>query len=235
MSDAVSANTGAARHWWPWLAAFLPFPFAAWFVAGPFVAPDAYLRFMAPEGPHETLQLVPLAVCIVASGYILLRGTAGRDPLLRTWCWLALLGSAYAFGEEASWGQHLLGWDTPQTWAELNRQEETNLHNVSPVFDQLPRLLLNLFSIVGGIVLPLALLLRPSLLGSGTLRLMVPPLAALPTAVMAQLARLPVTLPELFDNIGRRGYAAGETKEFFLYLFTMIYLVTLAARLDRRT
>jgi len=35
-----------------------------------------------------------------------------------------------AFGEEASWGQHWLGFQTPEELRTLNAQEETNLHNL---------------------------------------------------------------------------------------------------------
>lgn len=35
-----------------------------------------------------------------------------------------------AFGEEASWGQHWLGFATPDEMKTLNAQQETNLHNL---------------------------------------------------------------------------------------------------------
>lgn len=34
------------------------------------------------------------------------------------------------FGEEISWGQRIFGWETPETLGTLNRQNETNLHNL---------------------------------------------------------------------------------------------------------
>lgn len=45
---------------------------------------------------------------------------------------LVLLGAFFfvAFGEEASWGQHWFGFDTPEGLKKLNAQEETNLHNL---------------------------------------------------------------------------------------------------------
>lgn len=36
----------------------------------------------------------------------------------------------FAAGEELSWGQHLLGWRTPEALVEANRQDETNIHNL---------------------------------------------------------------------------------------------------------
>ncbi len=42
---------------------------------------------------------------------------------------IGALGSLYIAGEEMSWGQHFFHWNTPEYWAEVNRQQETNLHN----------------------------------------------------------------------------------------------------------
>jgi uncharacterized membrane protein YfcA len=33
------------------------------------------------------------------------------------------------FGEEISWGQRIIGWETPKYLQEINRQKETTLHN----------------------------------------------------------------------------------------------------------
>jgi hypothetical protein len=34
------------------------------------------------------------------------------------------------FGEEISWGQRMFGWKTPDYFIEINRQDETNFHNI---------------------------------------------------------------------------------------------------------
>lgn len=52
-------------------------------------------------------------------------GLRRRAPLLV----LALLFFA-AFGEEVSWGQHLFGFETPDTFERHNIQRELNLHNL---------------------------------------------------------------------------------------------------------
>jgi hypothetical protein len=41
-----------------------------------------------------------------------------------------------------SWGQHFFKWDTPSLFSEINDQNETNIHNTSNLFNQLPRNLL---------------------------------------------------------------------------------------------
>jgi len=60
-------------------------------------------------------------------------------PLPR-WLWgLIAVGAVLAFGEEASWGQHLFHWQATGAFATTNLQAETNLHNfISPrVYDGL--------------------------------------------------------------------------------------------------
>ena len=67
-------------------------------------------------------------------GFILARRT-----LDASWVSLAkkliYLGLALLFffgaGEEISWGQRILGFATPETLSQINRQEEFNLHNLS--------------------------------------------------------------------------------------------------------
>ena len=58
---------------------------------------------------------------------------------------LYLLGLTYYFFEEISWGQHLFFWVTPDFFSKLNSQNETNLHNMSNLLNELPRTLLLLF------------------------------------------------------------------------------------------
>ncbi len=44
----------------------------------------------------------------------------------------------WAAGEEISWGQHFLGWNTPEWMSEINDQNETNLHNINKkLFDRI--------------------------------------------------------------------------------------------------
>jgi hypothetical protein len=55
-----------------------------------------------------------------------------RASLLRQLIYLGLaLLFFFGAGEEISWGQRILGFETPETLSEVNRQEEFNLHNLS--------------------------------------------------------------------------------------------------------
>jgi hypothetical protein len=100
------------------------------------------------------------------------------------WLVLAALCCLYVTGEETSWGQHLFGWSTPEEWAAVNDQNETNLHNTSAWFDQKPRLLLGIAIGVGGIGVPLLALRRPAI-RRGRFAIVLPPFVTLPAAVIA--------------------------------------------------
>ena len=39
------------------------------------------------------------------------------------------------FFEEISWGQHIFRWQTPSFFSNLNHQNETNIHNISSLFN----------------------------------------------------------------------------------------------------
>jgi hypothetical protein len=39
-------------------------------------------------------------------------------------------GLFFLIGEELSWGQRIFGWETPESYASINKQKETNLHNI---------------------------------------------------------------------------------------------------------
>ena len=41
--------------------------------------------------------------------------------------------------EEISWGQRIIGWDTPDLWKQINAQHETNFHNfLNPIWIYYP-------------------------------------------------------------------------------------------------
>ena len=181
------------------------------------------------ETSHVLIPLISAVICL----RILARPDARRGRLIFTWIVLALLGNIYLAGEEASWGQHYLGWLTPEAWQALNDQGETNLHNTSSWLDQKPRTLLEMGVIVGGIVIPLLALVRPGL-RQGRFALFLPPLVCLPVALLAEVAK---TWERLQDQ-GLIGvmlfYRASEVQELYFALFILFYLLVFHKRLVAR-
>ena len=65
---------------------------------------------------------------------------------------LYLLALTYYLFEEISWGQHLFFWKSPEFFLKFNSQNETNFHNISNLFNDLPRTFLILFCTIPFIV-----------------------------------------------------------------------------------
>jgi hypothetical protein len=79
------------------------------------------------------------------------------------WRRLSLLGLALVFfvgaGEEISWGQRILGLETPESLESINDQGEINLHNLSTgTLNQL----FQVFWLVMGVLVPIAGLHQPT-------------------------------------------------------------------------
>ena len=151
------------------------------------------------------------------------------------WVLLVTLGCIYFAGEEISWGQHLFGWRTPEDIAAMNDQRETNLHNVSSWLDQKPRLILEIFVLVGGIILPLWRLGSGRYFSANSSGYWFwPSSACLPAAVLAILSYLPERLGDHFDYAVTDIVRVSEIQEMFFAVFLWLYLASIAARLQQR-
>jgi hypothetical protein len=114
------------------------------------------------------------ALALFATSLLFLYGfRLARKVLDRAWTSLAkqlvYLGLALLFfagaGEEISWGQRMLGFETPEAISQVNRQEEFNLHNLtiweaSQFFDA--DRLFDLFWFLLCVLIPTIALLAPS-------------------------------------------------------------------------
>ncbi len=225
---AFSADPGWREAWW-WLC--IPAGLAVFLIAVSRISPTFYEAWILPEG-YGFLELghffIPLAGLIIALRLLsrpFVRARAPHAGLLV----LAALACLYIAGEEHSWGQHFFQWTTPDYWGELNRQQETNLHNIDDIFDKKPRLLLELGTFVGGLLIPLAALFRPRVRRNRW------------SVFMPADAMVPVALGALFFKVSAilqnnawfsaPVYRPAEATESFLYLFILFYLIILARRI----
>jgi len=76
--------------------------------------------------------------------------------LIGPWMVFFAIGFLYIALEESSWGQHLFGWQTPGWLAEMNRQQETNIHNLyDKKIDRIPKAIIGALIFIGGVLWPL--------------------------------------------------------------------------------
>ena len=111
---------------------------------------DIFKNYWSENGVIEYLQIVLLilAIYFLFSSRIFFYDNKKSIYYLII---IKIIGLTYFLGEEISWGQHIFKWASPDFFIDLNNQKETNLHNISNLFDQLPRTIVLLwccFSII---------------------------------------------------------------------------------------
>ena len=97
------------------------------------------------NGLVEILQVIVLFLSIIILFKYILSNLKNLSRIFQIILSLYLIGLIYYFFEEISWGQHLFFWKTPDIFSEMNSQNETNLHNISNLFNELPRTFLLIF------------------------------------------------------------------------------------------
>ena len=193
--------------------------------------------FDKESGAVENITAVLLAVAIFFVARTVLQVLAQPVVTLKTltlvWLGIFGLGCIYFLGEEISWGQHLIGWSTPESWMEVNDQGETNLHNTSGWLDQIPRTVLTVGIVVGGLWCPLmrklSFKLQNSKLDEFFIRFL--PGWNCITAATCVVAICLLGLLYRSTESGFLGISVGEVKESLIAMFLLVYIVDFGQRL----
>ena len=90
----------------------------------------------------ENLTAAFLLVAIITGVLVFRQRHYYPFPEFKIFILLFIAGCIYFAGEELSWGQHYLGWETPESIAAINKQNETNLHNIHKIFGAYPKIFL---------------------------------------------------------------------------------------------
>ena len=150
-----SALRSEAREWdvterlatnlfvWPVLAAFL--------VALTAIHRPLYNVFVDEDRLVEWAQFLALAALVVLGLLIGVRLARLGQRSFAALFIIAAVGALFIAGEEISWGQRLLGWITPTDLAGINRQGETNIHNIGNVL-QFMNLVMFVVAAVAGVM-----------------------------------------------------------------------------------
>lgn len=86
-------------------------------------------RFSTVEGAKNKLAVEPLLLAVI-SGIIGFRAKKSRPRANRIIAGLLVVFYFVCGGEEISWGQRIIGFAGPEKLIAINRQQETNLHNI---------------------------------------------------------------------------------------------------------
>ncbi len=189
---------------------------------------DGYMY--GEKGFIEIITVIFLLTAIISCLLFLFTKEKVQFTSLKAWMVLFLLGAIYYAGEEMSWGQHYFGWATPVQWTEFNDQQETNLHNTAAIFDQIPRTLLSIAALIGGVLIPIFRKYKNHIPSKKSFfDWLLPTYVCLPAALLSLLVSwheklyklLGVNIPAVLD------IRAGETKECLLALFMMMYALSI--------
>jgi hypothetical protein len=227
------ATVGSARRPTRSARAVLPLLGLLALGLGAILLPPAAFRwvFVSEFGPVE----LGTAACFGAAGILAFRLAArSREHVPRGFRLLYVLfalGAVFAGLEEISYGQHLVGWQSPRWFAEQNAQRETNLHNLFA--DRPGRTLRNAALVavaLGGIVMPGAVMWAGGRYAPGRWPYYLLPQGELvPLVAVTLLIRLFRTLP----GDVRAGWDLGlyEVMELYFAITALVYVLVLRRRL----
>jgi len=221
-----------AAIWWLWLP------------IGFFVLRYAISVFTDENDGLESLTNGELGLVENLTVLILLAATVGALYLIRNYrqvlhlvprlfLFIFCLGCIYFAGEEASWGQHWFGWETGEYFAEINDQQETNLHNTSKYLDRVPKGIVSFAIFLGGVAIPLYLRRKKKVIDCRKpMWWLFPTWIGLPTAVFTMIATWPSKIERL---TGLEFYFDGaqEMKELYIAYFFLLFIVSLGLRLQQ--
>ena len=226
--------TGSAAWLYLWLPVSIALaPYGVWLID-----PTTYIWFVRSEfGVIENLTVLFLLLTMSVSVKTYRQVPAYLPQSVRLVIVLWVLGCLYFEGEELSWGQHFIGWQTPDSWQGVNTQHETNAHNirgiVGKIAGQLPRNALTLFAIGGGIIAPIVFRIANIRFDpKGCQYWLWPTATCLPAAFLGVNSTAPRKIVKLFDlalpvELMTR---LGEVKECLLALFLLLYMLSLLSR-----
>jgi len=218
------------------LAVLLPWMICAYFLAITLAMPEKMALYIAKDqddagGLVENLTVFTLIPGIVMGLYAFIRyRTQIRPWWAAYWLLIWILACIYFAGEEASWGQWYFGWETPETYSQINDQNETNLHNTSTWLDQKPRALVEIWIFVTGFILPLASYFRDSKTSSSRFYWIHPLPILFSSAAFFTLVRMSEWIK--FQNIDTL-FGSSEFREFTIALFLTLFLLSYFARLSK--
>jgi len=193
------------------LLLILSVPFIVLFAgaASALISKGLYKWFIGEDKFAETMQVVFYTTAFVLN-FILVRRLWQTDQrVIASLYLITLAGLFFLIGEELSWGQRVFGWGTPESLKAVNKQGETNLHNIEGIGAAFKWIQL----LVGayGTFLPL-LVLRNGIFEryKKTISYLVPPYTLVPYFLMLFLWRV---YRNLFDAPKRYYFVISEFNE----------------------
>lgn len=117
----------------------LPIILVVFFIAFKIKNTYFYHLLIAEDGPVEWLQFAFFLLASIFSFLTALSLFEKKNSWQGSVFLILSLGLFFIAGEEISWGQRILGIETPKEIAQKNDQEEITIHNLEPFQKKLPQ------------------------------------------------------------------------------------------------
>ena len=180
------------------------------------------------SGVHEIIQFLLILASSILFACTLIKGRTSINIWLKSWLGIAAICCFYIAFEEISWGQSFFQWSTPESWQEINNQNETNLHNTSRLLNHIPRYGLMIGILVGGIIMPTLLRLKPTWLPK-KLSIIYPPADFLALGLITIYVIVSNKIAKVFFDT-KVFERASEVEEIFMFFFIFLYALILKDR-----
>jgi hypothetical protein len=130
---AQAAQAWGLSH--PMMLAILlaPFVVAGSGVVAALMGKEAYRWLTEEDQFAETMQVLCYTAACVMCVLVVRYQFKAKQWLIGALYVVLGCGLVFLVGEEMSWGQRVFGWTTPESMVAINKQEETNLHNIHGV------------------------------------------------------------------------------------------------------
>jgi uncharacterized membrane protein len=114
------------------LGALLAIPFAVAIsgVLAALAGKNVYKWLTMEDGFAEDMQVLFYFLAFVLCVLVTRRIWQSDDKVVKVLYLGLCLGLFFLIGEELNWGQRIFGWQTSTSLAAINKQDETNLHNI---------------------------------------------------------------------------------------------------------
>jgi len=133
-----------------------PFMIASFGLFTALLGKESYKWFTGEDGLAENLQVALYLAALVLAILISIRLWRSGERFIAILYAALCLALFFMVGEEISWGQRIFGWETSESLAAINKQDETTVHNIITVATAFKwaQLMVGAY----GTILPLALL-----------------------------------------------------------------------------
>ncbi len=187
---------------------------------------SAYKWFTAEDGFSENLQVVLWTITFILGFAVMRRRWQNGEKLIAVLYGILNVGIFFLIGEELSWGQRIFGWATSPEFAAINKQHETNIHNIHGVGDTFKwvHVLIGAY----GTFLPLLITSKSLAVYQKRLAALVPHLTLLPFFALPLAWRLYVNL---FEPPPRFTFVVAEYSEVIELILAFGFLLFIVYQL----